>query len=328
MTDANGDIQFFGTDVVSETVTYTAVDVTDGNLPVPGSASTTFTGSPSNACGNSLPLAAPGFVVVPYATGFSAQSILTGGVNFGCWGASGLAFDSAGSLYVNDFPTGNIYKFPPGVGGVADASTQLNSSSLGVTLAGLAFDKNGNLFASLDVTTGNFTTGAVVQVDPTTGAVTRTISAGLTCPTTISIDPLSGDLFTDDTCTGAGSDNASIWRVASPGGVPSPSTSVYATLPGTPNATLAFAPGGTIYAWAVTGGEAVVASVSGTNGPTPPTVSVLPGLQVSSLGLLAGGTGEGTFLIGTPFVNNATVSPGPWARSSGSRAAGRHCSAS
>ena len=306
VTDVNGDIQFFATDVVSETVTYTAVDVTDGNLPVPGSASVTFTGSPSNACGGSLPVAAPGFVVVPYATGFNAQNVSAGGVNFGCWGASGLAFDSSRNLYVNDFPTGNIYKFPPGVGGVADASTQLNSSSLGVTLAGLAFDKNGDLFASRDVTTGNFTTGAVMQLDPTTGAVTRTISAGLTCPTTISIDPLSGDLFTDDTCTGAGSDNASIWRVSGPGGA-SPSTSVYVTMPGTPNATLAFAPGGTIYAWAVTGGAAVVASVSGTNGPVTPTVSVLPGLQVSNLGLLAGGTGAGTYLIATPYVNNATV---------------------
>ena len=174
-------------------------------------------------------------------------------VNFGCWGATGIAFDTSGNLYVNEFPTGNIYKFPPG-GGAAGPATQLNSTSLGVTLAGLAFDSSGNLFASRDVTTGNFTTGAVMQLDPSNGTVTRTISAGLTCPTTISIDPLSEDLFTDDTCTGAGSDNASIWRVSGPGGA-SPSTSVYATLPATPNATLAFAPGGTIYAWAFTGSE-------------------------------------------------------------------------
>jgi hypothetical protein len=244
-------------------------------------------------------------VVTPYASGFNTQSVSAGGVNFGCWGASGLAFDSSGNLYVNEFPTGNIYKFPPG-GGVAGASTQLNSTSLGVTLAGLAFDKSGNLFASLDVTTGNFTTGLVEQIDPSNGSVIKTVSSPLTCPTTISIDPLSGDLFTDDICSGAGSDNASIWRVAGPGGA-SPTTSVYATLPGTPNATLAFAPGGTIYAWAIVDGEVMVAEVSGTNGPTPPTINVLPGLQLSSLGLLAGGTGAGTFLIGTPYVNNATV---------------------
>jgi len=305
VTDATGNIQFVATDVVSETVVYTAVDVTDGNLPVPGSASVTFTGSASNACGSGLPPAAPGFVVTPYATGFSAQNVSAGGVNFGCWGATGIAFDSAGNLYVNEFPTGNMYKFPPG-GGVAGAGTQLNSSSLGVTLAGLAFDSSGNLFVSRDVTTGNFTTGAVMQIDPSTGAVTRTISAGLTCPTTISIDPVSQDLFTDDTCTGSGSDNASIWRVSSPGSA-TPSTSVYTALPATPNATLAFAPGGTIYVWAIVNGAATVAKVSGTNAPMPPTISVLPGLQVSNLGLLAGGPGAGTFLIATPFVSGATV---------------------
>ena len=250
VTDATGNIQFTATDLATETVTYTAVDVTDGNLPVPGSASATFTGSPDNTCGSGLPPAAPGFVVTPYATGFSAQNVSFGDVNFGCAGASGIAFDSSGNLFVNEFPTGNIYKFPPG-GGVAGPATKLNSSSLGVSLNGLAFDSSGNLYASRDATTGNFTTGAVMQIDPSTGAVTRTISAGLTCPSIISIDPLSQDLFTDDSCTGAGSDNPSIWRVTDPDGA-SPSTSVYATLPHTPNATLAFAPAGTIYAWAFT----------------------------------------------------------------------------
>ena len=303
VTDINGNIQFTATDVVAETVTYTAVDATDGNLPVPGSAVVTFTGSLSNSCGSGLPPAAPGFIVTPYATGFSAQSIYYAGVNFGCEGAVGIAFDSSGNLYVNEFPTGNIYKFAPG-GGAAGASTQLNSSTLGVTLSGLAFDSNGNLFASIEATGASFTSGAVVQLDPSTGAVTKTISSGLTCPTTISIDPLSGDLFTDDTCTGSGTNNPSIFRVSGPAG-PSPSTTVYATLPGSPNATLAFAPGGTIYAWAVAGDEARVAQVSGTNGPTPPTVSLLPVLQVANLGLLAGGTGAGTFLIATPYVNDA-----------------------
>ena len=307
VTDASGNIQFFATDLVNETVTYNAVDVTDGNLPIPNSPSVTFTGSASNNCGSGLPPSAPGFVVTPYATGILPQNISTGDVNFGCIGAAGLAFDASGNLYVNEFPSGNIYKFPPG-GGVAGPSTLLNSTSLGITLSGLAFDGSGNLFASRDVTTGNFTTGAVMQINPSTGAVTRTISAGLTCPTTISIDPLSGDLFTSDTCTGAGSDNPGIFRVSTPGGM-SPSTSVYTNLPSTPNATVAFAPGGTIYAWAFLQGEGVprLAKVSGTNGPMTPTVDVLPGLQLGALGLLVGGTGAGTFLIANPFVNNASL---------------------
>ena len=75
VTDSNGNIQFIATDLALETVTYTAVDVTDGNLAIPGCVTVDFTGSPSNTCGSGLPPAAPGFVVTPYATGFSAQPI-------------------------------------------------------------------------------------------------------------------------------------------------------------------------------------------------------------------------------------------------------------
>jgi hypothetical protein len=307
VTGAEGTIQFPATDLASETVTYTAVDVTDGNLPVPGSAVVTFSGDPSNACASPAPVAAPGFVVTPYATGFTVQDLITGGgqtVNFGCQGATGIAFDSSGNLYVNEFTTGNIYKFPPG-GGAAGPSTKLNGTSLGQTLAGLVFDSSGNLFASLDVSSASSTTGSIIQLNPSNGTVTRTISSSEICPTTISIDPLSGDLFTDDTCTESYA-NASVWRVSDPGGA-SPSTSVYTTLSPGPNATLAFAPGGTIYAWIFTGSEVNVAQISGTNGPTPPTVTTLPGLQLSNLGLLAGGIGAGTYLIGTPFVDGVTV---------------------
>ena len=52
------------------------------------------------------------------------------------------------------------------------------------------------------------------------------------------------------------------------------------------------------------GSEVNVAKVSGTN-VTPTTVSVLPEIRLSNLGLLAGGSGAGTFLIATPFVNDA-----------------------
>ena len=170
-----------------------------------------------------------------------------------------------------------------------------------MTLAGLAFDASGNLFASLDVTNGNFATGAVEQINPSNGNVIATTASNLTCPTTISIDPLSGDLFTDDSCSGGGSDNASIWRVHSPAA--SPSTTVYGTLPSTPNATLAFGPGGTIYVW----NDAQIAKVSGTNVAGTPTISDLPGFQLNYLGLLAGGTAtngmDATFLIENPYLN-------------------------
>jgi kumamolisin len=306
VTDSSGNIQFTATDLVSESVTYTAADVTDGNLAVPGSAAVDFTGDPSAGCVVGTPVAAPGFIIAPYATGFPAEDLGTfSNITIGCAGVSGIAFDSSGNLYANDEVNGNIYKFSSG-GGVAGPGTQLNSTSLGEDLTGLVFDSSGHLFASRGATGGNFNTGVVLQINPSNGEVIQTVSSGLTCLSTLSIDPLSQDLFTDDTCSGSGSDNASIWRISDPSGA-SPTTSVYATLTGTPNATLAFAPGGTIYAWALSGGIPQITEVSGTNGPVTPTVTPLGGVQLANLGLLAAGTGEGTSLIANPFVNNATI---------------------
>jgi hypothetical protein len=203
-----------------------------------------------------------------------------------------MAFDKAGNLYVTYSPTGDIYKFPPG-GGVADAGTLVTTTPLGQSLAGLAFDKKGNLFASRDATTGNFTTGAVFKIDPSNGTILQTVASDLTCPTALAVDPLSGDLFTNDSCTGAGSDNPDLWRISGQD-TATPKTVVYTTLPGTPNANITFAASGTLYAWAFSGLDAAgvprIAQVSGTDGPPTPTVSLLPNFQLAALGLLANGT--------------------------------------
>ena len=54
---------------------------------------------------------------------------------------------------------------------------------------------------------------------------------------------------------------------------------VYATLPTTPNGNLVFAPNGSLYvATGYTGSTPPVVRVSGTNGPTPPTVTPLTGV--------------------------------------------------
>ncbi len=314
-TNASGQMQFTVVDQIAETVTYSAMDITDGNLPFPTTGTVTFTGGPATGCGNAAPPAAPGFQVTPYATGFIAQQVFFGDVNFGCPGAYGMAFDKAGNLYVTYFPTGDIYKFPPG-GGVADASTLLTTTALGPALSGLVFDKAGNLFASRDATTGNFTTGAVFQIDPANGTILRTVASDLTCPTALSVDPLSGDLFTDDSCSGAGSDNPAMWRIAGPDSA-TPKTTVYANMPGTPNANISFAPSGTIYAWAISGTAPRIAQVSGTNGPVKPTVSILPNIQLAALGMLASGTqanGDAQTLFLNPFdaiLNQAWASAPP-----------------
>jgi hypothetical protein len=59
MTDTNGRIQFTAVDQVPETVTYSAVDISDGNLPFPTTGTVVFTGGPGNKCGNAAPLLRP-----------------------------------------------------------------------------------------------------------------------------------------------------------------------------------------------------------------------------------------------------------------------------
>ncbi len=323
VTDSNGQVEFTVVNEVAETVTYTAVDTTDG-LQFPSSTAVQFTSSAvNNACGNANPTAAPGFQATPYATGFFSENYGYGAIDVGgCPGAFGIAFDSSGNLYVGDSPTGNIYKFPQG-GGVANSSTLLTPSTsiaetlLGPTLGSLAFDKNGNLFAGRDETTGNCFDGAIFRIDPNTGAVLATVASGngspsgLSCPGQIAIDPLSGDLFVTDEVGGNGFDNPSIWRVSNPSGG-SPTTSVYATLPGTPAGAIAFAPNGTMYVWDVTPTGNQIVKVSGTNGPATPTVIPLglPGTP-DYIGILAGGTqpnGDAAFLVYNYTVGGSNVS--------------------
>ncbi len=311
VTNASGQVEFTAVDQVAETITYSAVDITDGNLPFPTTGTVDFTGGPANGCGNAAPPAAPGFLVTPYATGFITQNYSYGDIDFSCGGAYGMAFDAAGNLYVSYGPTGDIYKFKPG-GGVADATTLLTTTALGPSLQGLAFDKKGNLFASRDATTpDSFNTGAVFQIDPSNGTILRTVASDLTCPSALSVDPLSGDLFTDDSCF-APADNPDMWRIVNPDGA-SPKTTVYATLQGSPNVNISFAPSGTIYAWAFSGldgtGVPRVAQITGTNVPAPPTESFLPNFQLAALGLLAMGTqanGDAEYLFLNPY--DATTS--------------------
>ena len=88
-----------------------------------------------------------------------------------------MAFDSSGDLYVSDLFTGNLYKFPPG-GGIANSGTL--PGSLGQSLAGLAFDSSGKLYGSRYATADSFTSGAVLQINPSTGAVIGTVASNLT----------------------------------------------------------------------------------------------------------------------------------------------------
>ena len=291
VTDASGKIVFSVTDTVQEQVTYTATDVSDGELPVPGSAVVTFNAGGGDNCGSSNfgdpnIAAAPGYAMTPYATGFLPRNVAAGGLYSQCRGAYGLAFDAAGNLFVSDASNGNIFKFPPG-GGVAGAGTLLTSTPLGPLLAGLTFGHDGKLYAAQIATTGNFFTGAVHEVNPSTGALVRTVATSITCASFLVTDPASGDLFVDDSCGGGGSDNPSIWRIANPGSA-TPATAVYATTSGT-NGGLSFASGGTLYALDYFGTG--LSKIAGTAAATPGQRTQLNGVASPALDILALGTG-------------------------------------
>ncbi len=278
VTNASGQVQFTATNLNAEAVTYTAIDITDGNLPVPGSAIVTFGGQGSTSCVTGPPpAAAPGFVLTPFSAGYQTGNLFFGNVNWGCRGATFPGFATDGSVFVNNFIDGGVFKLPP-QGGAPTSGNKL--STLGPSLNSPVFGKNGKLYATRGATTGNFFTGAIIEIDPTTGAAVRTVMSGLTCPTPLVVDPLSGDLFTDDSCFGAGSDNPSIWRIANPDSA-SPTLSVYTTLPSTPTGWLAFAPDGTLFVPQHTTNPAgsPVLRISGTNVPGTPTQTPIPGLN-------------------------------------------------
>jgi hypothetical protein len=246
-TAGNGTLLFDVIDQVSEIAVYTAIDVTDDNLPIPASTSVNFSNALAGSCGSSTPLAAPGYAISVYASGFPVQNgVPYGGITLnGCTGVTGIAFDSAGNLFASDYVTGDVYKFPPG-GGIADASHHLPGTAIGPSLGGLAFGADGTLYATRVATSNTATSGAVLKIDQTRG-IAAIIGPNIPCPSYLVTDPLSGDLFISDFCYGGTQQSADITRIANPASA-SPTKSLYATSSFAPNGSLSFAADGTLYA--------------------------------------------------------------------------------
>ncbi len=275
VTGANGQIQFTVTNQVSETVTFTAVVESDGDLPVPGGVTIAFTGA-GTSCVAPAPIGQNGFIVTPFATGFVAQNFFHGSVNWGaCPGASAPAFLGP-DVFITDFPNGKLFRLGAGGGAVSSADVlATHFPSFGFPAIG----KDGRLYATFGATTGDFTTGSVVELDPVTGAIVRTVAAGQRCPSGLAVDPLSGDLFFAHQCFGFGVDDPAVHRVRDPGGA-NPTVEVYATLPGTPNGVVAFAPDGTLFApTQYTATTPAVLRIDGTDVPGPPTVTPIAGVS-------------------------------------------------
>ena len=193
--------------------------------------------------------AAPGFAVTDFATGFPNQGI----------GPIGVAFDSTNQLFVMDLFSGQLFTFGPSGG---PATTPLNATPIPGSPTGIAFAKDGRLYAARQHAED------IVELSPTTGAVLRVVG-GVPGATGLATDPISGDLFASDP-TGSG-----IYRIsnfaAGPGAV-----THYASTGATDG--LTFAPDGTLYA-AIFGQS--IAKVAGTNSSTPGAFSVIADLPLS-----------------------------------------------
>jgi len=223
---------------------------------------------------------APGFTASDYATGFPEKQVNR-------WGPIGIAFDTSDNLYVADTVDGNIYRFQPG-GGVASDATRVTASPVGEKITGLLVAPSGQLYLA------RYGENDVVQVDPDTGQVVRTI-ANVQCATGLAIDPISGDLFVSE--NGCGN---TIWRVSNYQSGPG-TASPYSSAPYVDG--LAFdTTSGTLYA--ESGGH--VLKIAGTHSSTPGQVeSVATVPQADGLAFGAHSSGEPPYLVTNR--NNGTV---------------------
>src|SRR4051794_34688983 len=208
---------------------------------------------------------ASGVAVDPFATGFLAAA--------GGKGPVGVAFDAVGNLYVT--AGDGLYRFGP-AGGRADRAHRVNAAPIPGILAGLAFGRDGALYAAR-WTKGRV--GDIVQLDPSTGRVVRQVADGLTCPTGLAVDPISGDLFYSSVfCL------PEVVRINSHG-----ARSLYVT--GVHTDGITFGPDGTLYL-AHQPDASPDATTSGPDGPlSPPPQPAPPGPPVSAVSRRGARTG-------------------------------------
>lgn len=172
------------------------------------------------------------------------------------WGPLGVAFDQSDNLYVADNPAGNIYRFGLD-GGQASSATLVNLAPISGGITGLAITRDGRMYVA------RHDSGDVVEVDPGTGAVLRTVASDIPCATGLAMDPASGDLFVSQNSCGD-----TIFRISG-----------YQSGPGTVSSYanvccvdgVVFGSDGTLYA--SSGGQVI--SIAGTSSPAAGTPSEL-----------------------------------------------------
>ena len=207
VTDTAGTATFSVTDYTAETVTLSATDVTDGTLPVPveptTSATVTFTtATGGDVCPEPSLTAATGYDLSPYASGFYDGTLAhlaeCGGVAEGSW-------DASGNMLVPDIITGDLFRIPPN-GGTANDATKVTKAALGSWLSSVVIGKDGDIYAlktftcdatptTCPATTNGTGDAEIYQLNPTTGAIERTVAWNLPWDTWMAVNPATGNLF-------------------------------------------------------------------------------------------------------------------------------------
>jgi hypothetical protein len=197
----------------------------------------------STACPSATFIGKNGAMATTFAQGFPSGPFGTNA----CDGVFDIAFDNGGNVYVADQFDGSLYRFPA-AGGSAAVAAHLGHA-LGPGAYDIAFGIGGELYGVEPFPNGNISAGAVVQLNPQSGAVERVVTNRLTLPTWMAVDPATGDLFVTNGGTG-GNFSPDLWRIRDPDSTDRahpPTVSVYGTDQAGFNQ-VAVAPNGSVYA--------------------------------------------------------------------------------
>jgi DNA-binding beta-propeller fold protein YncE len=210
----------------------------------------------------------------------STGSLSVASLTYDCTGAYGLAFDRAGNIFVANQRTGEVFRFGPS-GGPAPKTSNFGPG-VGAGATDLTFGSGGELFGLQPQTNGNYGAGAVIQLDPATGQVARTVTSALRTPTWIASDPVTGEVYVTNGGTGTLFGNQ-IWRIENPAGRTGASPVSTFTAGASGFAQLTFAPNGTLYALTRDGRVLGMATPAG-----EPNQTELVKVPVNSTGLALG----------------------------------------
>jgi hypothetical protein len=237
----------------------------------------------SSACPVAPVKASDGYQVSTYVSGLPFDGYAVNekfGVDAGmCIGPFGVAFSGTTAYVATSGSPGGLYRFGL-TGGAANAAHELIATPF---LGAPVFDR-GRLYIIEDYADPQH--ASVAQISPTTGQVLRTVATGLDCPQYLAVDPLDGDLLTQDGCTGWPSSDA-VQEIVGPAGS-APSVRDYATGFPTELGQLAFAPNGVLYAIVGNGPIDAVVPTSGGLGTITTAVNVNSTPQLDTSGGLSG----------------------------------------